>query len=297
MLELALRCALALVLLFAAASKLVAPGSSQAALVTFGLRGPGVRRAAWAALLGAEVALAAALVAGVEAAPYAGTALMLGFALALVVAIRRGRSGAPCSCFGSRSTVGWPAVGRNLGLAAALAALPLLPSGEPSTDEWLGLGLGISLAACLALGVGVMALAREVGMLRLQLGPQSALEIVGEGPELGSRVSLVGRLEPVGRAELGLAVFTSPGCHVCQALEPAVDSLARDPLVAVEVFDEETEPELWRRLGVPGSPYAVAVDLDGTVLAKGTFNTPAQLESVLGTAERRRAAAPERSHA
>jgi hypothetical protein len=41
---------------------------------------------------------------------------------------------------------------------------------------------------------------------------------------------------------------------------------------------------------VPGSPYAVALDLDGTVLAKGTFNNLAQLESVVATAERRRAA-------
>ena len=41
---------------------------------------------------------------------------------------------------------------------------------------------------------------------------------------------------------------------------------------------------------IPGSPYAVAMALDGTVLAKGTFNDLAQLESVLATAERRAAA-------
>ena len=41
---------------------------------------------------------------------------------------------------------------------------------------------------------------------------------------------------------------------------------------------------------MPGSPFAVALDADGTVLAKGTFNTGAQLESVLATAERRRGA-------
>ena len=46
---------------------------------------------------------------------------------------------------------------------------------------------------------------------------------------------------------------------------------------------------MWRELEIPGSPYAVALDLDGTVLAKGTFNNLAQLESVLATAERRRA--------
>ena len=41
--------------------------------------------------------------------------------------------------------------------------------------------------------------------------------------------------------------------------------------------------------GIPGSPFAVALDEHGTVLAKGTFNTPGQLESVLATAERRTA--------
>src|SRR5216684_8355151 len=40
-------------------------------------------------------------------------------------------------------------------------------------------------------------------------------------------------------------------------------------------------------MDVPGSPYAVVLGLDGTVLAKGTFNSLGQLESVLATAERR----------
>jgi hypothetical protein len=39
---------------------------------------------------------------------------------------------------------------------------------------------------------------------------------------------------------------------------------------------------------VPGAPFAVALDRDGTVLAKGTFNSLGQLESVMATAERRR---------
>jgi hypothetical protein len=36
----------------------------------------------------------------------------------------------------------------------------------------------------------------------------------------------------------------------------------------------------------------VALDLEGTVLAKGTFNNLAQLESVIATAGRRRAGQP-----
>jgi len=125
-------------------------------------------------------------------------------------------------------------------------------------------------------------------MLRLRLGPGTALEIPDEGPALGSRTELIRRFSPPDGAELALAVFVSEACHVCKGLEPAIASLARDPALAVEVFEEGVEPEAWRELEVPGSPYALALDLAGAVLAKGTFNNLAQLESVLATAERRR---------
>ncbi len=44
-----------------------------------------------------------------------------------------------------------------------------------STDEWLALGLGVALLLCVGLGIAVLALAREIGMLRLRLGPAAAL--------------------------------------------------------------------------------------------------------------------------
>jgi hypothetical protein len=40
-------------------------------------------------------------------------------------------------------------------------------------------------------------------------------------------------------------------------------------------------------MGIPGSPFAVALGRDGAVRAKGTFNSYGQLESILATAERR----------
>ena len=135
----------------------------------------------------------------------------------------------------------------------------------------------------------MFALAREVGLLRLRLGPGSALEIAEEGPSLFSASGLAGRLDPDPEAVLGLAVFTSAGCHICRSLEPSVRALANDSRVAVASFDEAEEAEVWSRLEIPGSPYAIALDLDGAVLAKGTFNNLAQLESVLATGERRRA--------
>ena len=93
---------------------------------------------------------------------------------------------------------------------------------------------------------------------------------------------------PGGGERLGLGVFSSEGCHLCQTLSPAIENVANDPHVTVGVFDEVADAALWRELEIPGSPFAVALDEHGTVLAKGTFNNLAQLESVLATAERRR---------
>ncbi len=177
---------------------------------------------------------------------------------------------------------------RNLGLAACFAVLPLLPQRSLSTDEWLGVGLGLALLLCLGLGVAVLALAREVGMLRLRLGPASALEIPEEGPEPGQRLPLVERFDGLADRSLALAVFTSEGCRVCRGLEPAIASLADHPAVAVQVFDEVADRDVWNELRIPGSPFSIALDPNGTVLAKGTFNNLAQLESVLATAEARR---------
>ena len=216
MVEVGGRIVLAAVLVAASVAKLASPRSSSAALGTFGIRSSGGRWAAWAVLIATELALAAGVAAGIDLAAYLAAGLMAAFGAAMLAALQRGRAGAPCACFGARSTVGWPAVARNLVLSFAFLALPLLPEGELTTDEWLGLGLGVALLACAGLAIAVLALAREVGMLRLRLGPAAALSI-------------------------------------------------------------------------PGSPFAVALDPDGTVLAKGTFNNLAQLESILATAERRRA--------
>ena len=289
MLGLVARFVLALVLAGSAVLKLASPGSSRASLGTFGIEGEISRWGAWGVLVVIELGLAVGIVAGSDQAALLAAALMTMFAAALLGALLRGRAGAPCACFGSRSTVGWRSVGRNLALAACFAVLPLLPERSLSTDEWLGLGLAASLLLSLCLAVAVVALAREVGMLRLRLGPAAALEIPEEGPELGTRTDLIDRFERGAQSELALAVFTSQGCRVCRALEPAVSSLAGDPAVAVEVFDEVADAEAWRELGIPGSPFAIALGPDGAVLAKGTFNNLAQLESVLATASRRRA--------
>jgi hypothetical protein len=283
------RILLGLVLVGSAALKLASPGSTRAALGTFEIDDERLRWVAWVLLICVELGLAAEVIAGSDQAAWLAAGFLTFFAAVLVGAILRGRAGAPCACFGSRSTVGWTSVGRNLALAAGFAALPFLPEGSPSTDEWLALGLIVALVMCVGLGIAVLALAREVGMLRLRLGPAAALEIPDEGPEVGRGVDLAERFPHLSPTGIALAVFTSESCNVCQGLAPAIASLGGDPELDVEVFDEVVDVDVWRELGIPGSPYALAIDANGVVLAKGTFNNLAQLESLLATAGRRRA--------
>lgn len=133
--------------------------------------------------------------------------------------------------------------------------------------------------------MALLALARELGEVRLALGPQAAMSLAHEGPPLGSRVRVIERFQP--GARLAVAVFSSPSCPLCRALEPALHLVATDPDVELKVFDEVDDAGEWQSLRVPGSPYSVVLDDTGTVLSKGTFNTLPQLEGLLAAAERR----------
>jgi hypothetical protein len=289
-LSVALRIALALALLTGAVLKLKNPSASRTALATFAVP----RRAApavWAVLVLVEAVLGLGVAVGSDEAAYAAATLCAIFGATLVVALLRGRAGAPCGCFGPGSRVSWSGVARNAFLAAGFAVVPFLPSGRPSREGWLALGLGLAFVLIVLLGTAVLALAREVGLLRLRLGGEPALEIPHEGPPIGERIGLIERFRPERRARFALAVFSSDGCRLCRSLEPAIAAFRRDPLVAVEVFDEVEHAEMWRELRIPGSPFAIALARDGTVQAKGTFNNYGQLEGILATAERRAAEA------
>jgi hypothetical protein len=289
MVEIVLRLGLGIVLAGAALAKLASPRASIASMDSFGFAAGPVRPLAWAGMIALELALAVAVALGSDPAAYAAAGLMLLFAALTAGAILRGRAGSPCACFGPHSKVSWLGVLRNLALAAGFALIPLVDSIALGTSAWLGIAVGVALLACAGLAIAVLALAREVGMLRLQLGTQGALEIAGEGPDVGSRSDALAARLAAGTEKLGLAVFSSEGCHLCQTLSPAIENVGKDPQVEVGVFDEVADAGLWRDLGIPGSPFAIALDDRGTVLAKGTFNNLAQLESVLATAERRRA--------
>lgn len=281
--------ALAVLLALAAALKLRDPLRSATALAVYGVRARSAQRAGLAAITLVEVGLAAGLVANLRWAAWGAGALFAAFALAALAALLAGRAGLPCACFGARSRLGWHTVGRSA-LAAALAlavAARWLPSAPSSYDRWLTVGLVALLAALAALAVVVLALARELGVLRLALAGQGALELPDEGPRVGDHQPWSSALPARPRVFLGLAVFSSPGCPVCQRVAPAIAHVAADPLLAVRVFDELTDAATWTAARVPGSPYAVALDAAGVALAKGTFNNLVQLESIVATARAR----------
>ena len=278
-----LRFVLSAVLLVAAAGKARGGASARDALRVYGLESARLRAVAWGAAIVAEAGLAVAVAIDVDAA-FAAAALLFAFALAQVVAISRGHAGTPCGCFGGRSRLGRGTVARTALLGSAFLALPFLPDTKPSIDVWLGIGLGVALVGVAALAVALLALARELGELRLAVAPQAALSIDHEGPELGGRVGLIDRFQ--GRAPLSIATFTSPNCSLCVALEPSLRLLANDPGVELQFFDEEADADAWATLAVPGSPYAVVLAPGGEVLAKGTFNSLYQLESLLAHATR-----------
>ena len=226
----------------------------------------------WAALIAAEAALAAGLAAGAAWAPPAATALLTGFVVAQTVALARGGAGAPCGCLGGRGRLSPGSVGRTALLAAFCALLPVLGDGP---------GLPLALTGALAAGTVVL------GMGRGAPAPGGALELAGEGPPLGapSPVDVPG-------ATLRLALFTAPGCRLCRRVGRAASLLAAHG-VPVRTFDEREQAAAWAAAAVPGAPFAVAIGADGTVLAKGTVNDGAQLESVLAAAEARAAARAE----
>lgn len=281
---------LGLVLIAAAGLKAFGGPAARDALATYGVP----RRLGWpvwAGLIALEAGLGVGVAAGSDAAAQAGALLMAGACLAQVGAIAAGRSGAPCGCFGARGTVGHASAGRALLLAAGLALLPLLPRADVTTEGWLAIGLALALAGLAALAVVVLALAREVGMLRLAVSPRGALEVAHEGPEVGARSPLLAEFgAEIAFGQIGLAVFTSEGCGLCRALAPTVAAFGLHSAVVLRTFDEVGDAGAWAAADVPGSPFAVALDADGTVLAKGTFNTGAQLETILAAAERRRGA-------
>lgn len=169
----------------------------------------------------------------------------------------------------------------------------------------------------LGLGIVVVALLRQIGVLHERVAPAGALS-GGAGPRVGEEAAVlrvedwsgrridVGAPDPQGRSTL--VFFLSPRCPVCKTLIPVVRSLraAEGPrleLVFASDGPREEHQDFVRReklereryvlsaplglaYGVSALPYAVLIDADGVVRAAGLVNTREHLESLFEARER-----------
>jgi methylamine dehydrogenase accessory protein MauD len=169
----------------------------------------------------------------------------------------------------------------------------------------------------LALGATVLALARQIGVLHERVAPLGAL-LTDRAADVGDKAPRFEIADVAGRkVRLGggggsgtrsqLLLFVSPDCPVCKKLLPVARSFARSErrqldLVLVGDGDRDAHAAMAREHGLEGVPlvvspavgmgygvgklpYAVLVDGEGTVRAKGLVNSREHLESLLAAQE------------
>ena len=176
--------------------------------------------------------------------------------------------------------------------------------------DTLTLSVVLLWMAVVVLAVLLWALSRQVGVLFERVAPMGAL-VTDAGPAVGEAspsFNLRGiQSEPVhigGAAERPtLVFFLSPTCPVCKKLIPVLKALVKDEkrrLSVVLASDGEqaehlrfvqqqglTEmpyvlsTDLGMSYRVSRLPYAVLLDAQGTVAAKGLVNSREQLDSLL----------------
>ena len=168
----------------------------------------------------------------------------------------------------------------------------------------------ISWAVILGLGIALLALARQVGVLHVRVAPAGAL-LTGKGPVVGEAAPVLDALTMEGapvaigkalaRGSMQLLLFVSPHCPLCKDLIPIARNFAkREKLDIVFVGDDTVEeqramiarlemqglpfingPTLGRTFHVDRLPHAVLIGDDGTVLSKGLVNSREHLESLV----------------
>ena len=160
----------------------------------------------------------------------------------------------------------------------------------------------------------IFALARQIGILFERVSPVGAM-VSDMGPGLGDKVpamdlpNLNGPGLTLGRAggKSQLIFFLSTSCPICKALLPALKSIAEDEgrwldvvlasdgrealhrrLIEAEKLNQfpyVLSSELGMSFKVAKLPFAVLLDGDGKVAAKGLVNSREQLESLFTASE------------
>jgi methylamine dehydrogenase accessory protein MauD len=172
------------------------------------------------------------------------------------------------------------------------------------------ISLAILWAVVIALGVCVLALSRQIGILYERVAPMGAL-MMDTGPKVGELAPPVevatweGRSLTIGRSaeKSKLVFFLSPTCPVCKKLLPIIRSVqARESRwldVVLASDGDRTEHVdfhakyqlgdfpyvLSQPLGmaykIAKLPYCVLLDAKGFVRAKGLVNSREQVESLM----------------
>jgi len=168
----------------------------------------------------------------------------------------------------------------------------------------------LSWIVILGLGLALLALARQVGVLHVRLAPAGALlnskgPVVGEPAPVLDAVTLDGAPVAIGKSltkgRNQLLLFVSPHCPLCKDLIPIARNFARtEKLDIVFVGDDEVSEQraMIARLEMGGLPFvnssivgrtfhvdrlpqAVLIGDDGTLLSKGLVNSREHLESLV----------------
>ena len=180
--------------------------------------------------------------------------------------------------------------------------------------EPLSIALVLLWIVVIALAVVVFALARQVGVLFERVAPMGAL-ITDGGPKIGeisprfelttidTRPIVIG----AGGGRSMLVFFLSPSCPVCKKLLPVLKSAAKAERSWLDVVlasdgDREKQVDFARQQGLSNFPYvlssdlgmtyrvnrlpfAVLIDGEGVIRAKGLINNREQLESLFNAKE------------
>jgi methylamine dehydrogenase accessory protein MauD len=168
----------------------------------------------------------------------------------------------------------------------------------------------LSWVVILGLGLALLALARQVGVLHARLAPAGAL-MTGKGPAVGEPAPMLDAQtlegapiaigKPLATGRVQLLLFVSPHCPLCKDLIPIARNFAKtERLDIVFVGDDEIDEQramiarldmgslpfvnssiVGRTFHVDRLPHAVLIGDTGTVLSKGLVNSREHLESLV----------------
>jgi methylamine dehydrogenase accessory protein MauD len=162
----------------------------------------------------------------------------------------------------------------------------------------------------LGMGLMIFGLVRQIGILHERVAPMGAL-MTDRGPEVGEMAPRISAKDihgelidfgvPLASGRLRLLLFVSPTCPVCKKLLPIAKSFAAgERLEVVLVGDGDlteqqrmiddhglrdiayvNSPQVGMAFQVGKLPYAVLIDEEGVIRAKGLVNSREHLESLV----------------